>query len=331
MVCMQKFQLRAWGLVGLLGWSVAALASGHGSVPLLIDLEKEAEQNSHAVSTHTKSHEKSKPAVTSHQAKPHSNTHQANKSTHSKSTHAVHWSYSGEGGPSHWGDLDPKYQMCKIGRNQSPVNLMDKTAVNTVGLPGFDVYYRDAPMKIIYNGHTLQINYPLGSYISINGNRYELLQFHFHTPSEHQKNGFNYPMEMHIVHKDGQGNLAVIGILFQEGEENEDLADIIRYLPKDTGKEHLHKYVKVNPVKFFPESKLFYKYSGSLTTPPCSEGVYWMVFKQPVEASAEQLQAMKALMGDNNRPVQPYFSRSILKSWNGAPAAMDMMPLTPGY
>jgi carbonic anhydrase len=234
-------------------------------------------------------------------------------------TTAVHWSYEGEGRPEKWGDLDPKFIQCKIGKNQSPINIRDKKSIGTTNLPGFDVHYRTVPMKIIYNGHALQINYPLGSYININDHRYELLQFHFHTPSEHQKEGFNYPMEMHIVHKDGDGNLAVIGILFQEGAENEALQDIITHLPKDTGKQHLHKLVSVNPADFFPQSKLFYKYSGSLTTPPCSEGVYWMVFKQPVEASAEQLEAMKILMGENNRPVQPHYARDVLKSWAEMP------------
>jgi len=310
--------------------SGAVIAAGHGSghdpVPLLIDLEKEAEQNAHATSSHKKTEAHKTPKEhAGHQPKTtlHKTAHAPVKKP---GAHKIHWQYEGLEGPAHWGDLDPKFISCKIGRNQSPINIKDKTAINTVGLPGFDVYYRSAPMRIIYNGHALQINYPLGSYITINGNRYELLQFHFHTPSEHQKNGFNYPMEMQIVHKDGDGNLAVIGILFQEGKKNDALSDIIRYLPKDVGKEHLHKFAKVNPVDYFPKRKLFYKYSGSLTTPPCSEGVYWMVFKDPIEASPEQLAAMHALMGDNNRPVQPHYSRSVLKSWN-AVHSMDMIPL----
>ena len=307
-------------------WAVAAEHSAE--VPPLIDLEKEAAQNAHASAEHKapqapKAHKSTQ--ATAHPSEP---AHPAeNPKTAQKSTHKAHWSYEGAEGPEHWGDLDPKFISCKIGRNQSPINIKDKTAVNTVGLPGMDVYYQPALLHIINNGHTVQVNYPLGSYIVINGDRYELLQFHFHTPSEHQKNGFNYPMEMHIVHKDGDGNLAVIGILFKEGKENDALADIIRYLPKDIGKEHLHKYVKVNPVDFFPKRKLFYKYSGSLTTPPCSEGVYWIVFKDPIEASAEQIAAMHAILGNNNRPVQPHYARHVLKSWNATRAnTMDMVP-----
>lgn len=310
-------------VMGMSSGVAIAAAQGSGQVPLLIDLEKEAEQNAHATSSHK---EAEVPKTPGHQ--PEKISHKVAHAPVKKSgTHKVHWQYEGLEGPAHWGDLDPKFISCKIGRNQSPINIKDKTAINTVGLPGFDVYYRPVSMRIIYNGHALQINYPLGSYITISGNRYELLQFHFHTPSEHQKNGFNYPMEMHLVHKDGDGNLAVIGILFQEGKENDALSDIIRYLPKDVGKEHLHKFAKVNPVDYFPKRKLFYKYSGSLTTPPCSEGVYWMVFKDPIEASPEQLAAMHALMGDNNRPVQSHYSRSVLKSWN-AVRSMDMIPLS---
>jgi len=230
--------------------------------------------------------------------------------------HAVHWGYSGNEGPSHWGDLSPKNLSCKEGKNQSPINLKDKTAVSTTGLGGLDIYYRDVPLKVINNGHTVQVNYPLGSYIKVGGDRYELLQFHFHTPSEHQKDGFNYPMEAHLVHKDGEGNLAVLGIIFQEGEENPALNILLSNLPKKVGKLEIHRRASLNPARFLPGNTEFYKYSGSLTTPPCSEGVYWMVFKQPIDVSAEQIQKMNELMGDNARPVQPNYARSLLKSWS---------------
>lgn len=231
-------------------------------------------------------------------------------------THTGHWGYSGNEGPSHWGDLAPENLSCKEGKNQSPVNLKDKAALGTTGLGELDIYYRDVPLKVINNGHTVQVNYPLGSYIKVGGDRYELLQFHFHTPSEHQKDGFNYPMEVHLVHKDGEGNLAVLGIIFQEGAENPALNILLANLPKKVGKVEIHRRASLNPAKFLPGNTEFYKYSGSLTTPPCTEGVYWMVFKQPVDASAEQIQKMNELMGDNARPVQPNYARSVLKSWS---------------
>ena len=238
----------------------------------------------------------------------------------SDKTHKVHWSYSGETGPKYWSELTPENQTCKSGKNQSPIDLRDKGAVGTNGLASLDVAYRDVPLKVINNGHTIQVNYPLGSYIKVGGHRYELLQFHFHTPSEHMKEGFNYPMEVHLVHKDGDGNLAVIGIIFQEGEENEALDQLLPYLPKQVGKQMIHRGESLNPRYFFPGNQEFYKYSGSLTTPPCSEGVYWMVFKHTIEASFEQIKQMNELMGENSRPVQPQNARTTLKSW---PAPVD--------
>ena len=241
-----------------------------------------------------------------------------------KEAHPPHWAYSGSEGPRYWGELAKEFGLCKTGKNQSPIDLKESTAVGTTGLPGFDVYYRDVPMKIINNGHTIQVSVPLGSYIKIGDHRFELLQYHFHTPSEHQKNGFNYPMEVHLVHKDGDGNLAVIGVIFQEGKENEYLADMLMHLPKEVGKEQIVKTVTVNPSKMFPMNKQFFKYSGSLTTPPCSEGVYWMVFKEPVEVSPEQIQQMNEIMGENARPVQPQNSRSLLKSYPDRDAQNQM-------
>ena len=229
----------------------------------------------------------------------------------------AHWSYTGHTGPAYWGDLDPKFATCKTGRNQSPVNLEDATSVGTVGLPAVDIVYAKPALNVINNGHTVQVNYPAGSHISIGGHRYELLQFHFHTPSEHQRNGENLPMEMHLVHKDAHGNLAVIGILYQIGAANPELQKLIDNLPHDIGRAHTHANVHIDLTRFIPQDKRFFKYSGSLTTPPCSEGVYWMVFRQPIEASEAQIAALQKLLGHNNRPVQPHFARHMLRSWAG--------------
>ncbi|WP_294945462.1 carbonic anhydrase [Sulfurivirga sp.] len=231
--------------------------------------------------------------------------------------HTAHWGYEGATGPAHWGDLDPGFSTCKTGRNQSPVNLDDTLAVGTVGLPAVDIAYGTPALNVINNGHTVQVNYPAGSYIKVGGHRFDLLQFHFHTPSEHQHNGENLPMEMHLVHKDAHGNLAVIGILYRTGAENPELQKLIDHLPADIGKAHTHEQVHIDLTKFFPHDRRFYKYSGSLTTPPCSEGVYWMVFRQPIEASEAQIAALQKLLGHNNRPVQPHYARHMLKSWSG--------------
>lgn len=225
------------------------------------------------------------------------------------------WSYSGKNGPRYWADLSPENALCKAGKNQSPINLKDKAALGTVGLPSLDIYYRDVPLKVINNGRTVQVNYPLGSYIKLGTDRYELLHFHFHTPSEHQKDGFSYPMEVQLVHRDGEGNFAVLAVIFQEGAFNPALNILLKNLPKKVGKQEIHRRASLNPAKFLPGNTEFYKYSGSLTTPPCSEGVLWMVFKQPIDASAEQIQILNDIMGNNARPIQSNYSRSLLKSW----------------
>lgn len=237
----------------------------------------------------------------------------------------THWSYSGDTGPRHWGDLAPENIQCKAGKNQSPIDLRDKHGVGTSGLPELEIRYRDVPLKVINTGNTLQVNYPLGSYIKLGTERYELMNFQFKTPSEHKKEGFNYPMEVQLVHQDGDGNVAMIGIIFQEGEENEHLQTLLDNLPKEINKQEIHKETNLNPVMFFPGNTDFYKYSGSLTTPPCSEGVYWMVFKHTIEASAEQIQQMNEVMGENSRPVQEANSRTLLKSW------MEQMQEPPMY
>ena len=225
------------------------------------------------------------------------------------------WSYSGDTGPRYWADLSAENMQCATGKNQSPVDLRDKHGVGTTGLPELDIRYRDVALKVINTGKSLQVNYPLGSYIKVGGQRYELMNFNFHTPSEHKKEGFNYPMEVQLVHKDGDGNHAVIAIIFQEGEENEQLQVLLDNLPKQINKQEIHRGETLNPVMFFPGNTDFYKYSGSLTTPPCTEGVYWMIFKHPIEASAEQIQEMSEVMGDNSRPVQRIGARTLLKSW----------------
>lgn len=227
----------------------------------------------------------------------------------------VEWGYSGDYAPKYWDKLSPEFALCGTGKNQSPIDLRDKNALGTQGLSGLDIAYKEVPLKIINDGHAVQVNYPLGSYIKVGEQRYELMQYHFHTPSEHYKEGFAYPMEIQFVHRDGDGNIVIMAVLFQEGERNPNLNALLARLPKEVGKEMLHREVRLNPATFLPANTEFYKYNGSLTTPPCSEGVYWMVFKQPIEASAGQIRQLSTLMGENARPVQPLFARDLLKSW----------------
>lgn len=234
---------------------------------------------------------------------------------HTTHEHQAHWTYSGDTGPAHWGDLSPKFSLCKSGKNQSPIDVTESVAVGTTRLAGLDVFYKPATLKIVNNGHTIQVNYPVGSYIKIGHHRYDLLQYHFHTPSEHTRNGVHYPLEMHLVHKDHDGNLAVISVLFEEGKMNPFLDKIILNAPIKLNAPRLAKKITFSPTQFFPKNKTFFKYSGSLTTPPCSEGVYWIVFKYTAQASAGQIQDIQNMLGNNNRPVQPPYARSLLKSY----------------
>ncbi|MBK3331479.1 carbonic anhydrase family protein [Persephonella atlantica] len=222
---------------------------------------------------------------------------------------AGHWSYHGETGPQHWGDLKSEYIMCKIGKNQSPVDL---SRIVEADLKKLQINYSSGGNSVTNNGHTIKVSYEPGSYIVVDGIRFELKQFHFHAPSEHKVKGKSYPFEAHFVHADKDGNLAVIGVLFKEGKKNPVIEKIWKNLP-ETGKTVKLAH-KVNAYDLLPEEKKYYRYSGSLTTPPCSEGVRWIVMKEEMELSKEQIQKFRELMGgDTNRPVQPLNARMILE------------------
>lgn len=289
---------------------LGVLMNAHAQDAPLLDLGAELESIKETNQPAQTAPKKNQPAD-SQSAKPSAKTVKQHDSDHQ-----AHWSYAGDTAPRYWGELSPEFATCNNGKNQSPIDLRDATALGTQGLASLDIVYKPVPLKIINNGHSVQVNYPLGSYIKVGDHRFELMQYHFHTPSEHYKEGFAYPMEMQFVHRDGDGNLAVMAVLFQEGERNPNLDSLLKRLPKEAGKQEIFNDLKLNPVNFIPANTEFYKYSGSLTTPPCTEGMYWMVFKHPIEASAEQIMKMNELMGENARPVQPMFSRDLLKSWS---------------
>jgi carbonic anhydrase len=220
--------------------------------------------------------------------------------------HPPHWTYEGEEGPSRWGELDAGYATCGTGHEQSPIDIVNPTEQD---LANISFHYQPSEMNILNNGHTVQVNYDAGSYIELDSVRYDVAQFHYHAPSEHTVNGESFPAEIHIVHKNADGNLAVVGILLKEGSESNAFAPFINNLPasetevKDAG-------VKVDAAGFLPEVQTTYRYDGSLTTPPCSEGVQWLVMTTPVELSSEQLNTLGSIFELNNRPVQPLGERT---------------------
>ncbi len=221
-----------------------------------------------------------------------------------------HWGYSGDVGPAHWGDLSEKNQMCKLGQNQSPINL---TGFTEAEMKPFSLSYNALATTFINNGHTIQVNFDEGSTLTIDGKDFVLKQFHFHTPSENQLDGKNLPMEAHLVHVAKDGSLAVIAVLFKDGKENATIKKLMAHLPVHKGDKIDIKSEKINALELLPENKDYFRFSGSLTTPPCSEGVRWLVIKTPVEISKEQFEAFHKILGNNNRPVQPINARKVLQ------------------
>ncbi|MBK1649203.1 carbonic anhydrase [Rhabdochromatium marinum] len=221
-----------------------------------------------------------------------------------------HWGYEGEEGPSHWGELDANYAVCASGRNQAPIDVHDAVDAE---LPPVEFHYKAGGWDEVNNGHSIQVNYQPGSSIKVNGHRYELKQFHFHTPSENHVEGHEFPLEAHLVHADADGNLAVIAVMFEQGETNQALADAWEEMPEHADEHHklLHQ---VSAEALLPSSHEYYRFNGSLTTPPCSEGVLWLVMKEPVTASAEQIEHFAKVMGHpNNRPIQPTNARMVVQ------------------
>jgi len=225
----------------------------------------------------------------------------------------VHWSYSGHGGPEHWGELKPEFDTCTSGKQQSPIDLAQ---ANTVGQIAVSAAYKAAPLTILNNGHTVQVNFPAGSTLTSAGHEFYLLQVHFHTPSEEAINGKRFPMVAHFVHKDAKGALGVLGVLFEEGAANAELAKIIAAAPKYEKAAASVAGVVINPADLIPSTLNVYRFQGSLTTPPCSEGVNWHVAQATVTASADQIRAMTSIMGNNARPIQPLNGRLVVAPAN---------------
>lgn len=219
------------------------------------------------------------------------------------------WKYSGEAGPDHWASLSPEFGPC-AGKNQSPINL---TGFIDAKLKPIAFSYKAGVSEILNNGHTIQLNSQPGSGITVDGTRFDLKQLHFHVPSENQLNGKSFAMEAHLVHADHDGNLAVVAVMFDEGKPNAAIEQAWAQLPKSEG-EHLALASQVSPLGVLPKNRAYYRFNGSLTTPPCSEGVRWLVMKQPMTASKAQIEEFAHVIHHpNNRPVQALNARAVLR------------------
>jgi carbonic anhydrase len=223
----------------------------------------------------------------------------------------VHWSYEGESGPEHWGDLSPDFAACAKGVEQSPVDIPASTPVNPADIA---FSYRPSAVNIFNNGHTVQVNYDQGSSITLDGATYNLVQFHFHAASEHAIGGAHQPLEIHLVHRNAQGGLAVVGVLLKAGAENAAYAPVLQNLPAQESQPAPVAGATVNAGKLLPAQRSYWRYDGSLTTPPCTEGVKWLVMNTPVELSEAQIAAFTSVFQNDARPVQPFNSRTFLLS-----------------
>ncbi len=221
----------------------------------------------------------------------------------------AHWSYSGHGGPEHWAELEKDFGTCKLGNQQSPINIETKNTAKAP-LPAIRTSYTASEAELVNNGHTIQINLSKGGSAALSNGDYELLQFHFHTPSEEKIDGKAYPLVAHFVHKNNADKLAVIAVMFKEGRENAALKDVFAKLPAKEAKEPLAE--KFDATKLLPQSLGYFSFTGSLTTPPCSEGVSWHVLKAPVEMSKVQIAAFRKVFAMNARPVQPLNGRKVV-------------------
>ncbi len=218
------------------------------------------------------------------------------------------WSYSGATGPEHWSEVSTT---CGVGKAQSPIDILHAEKKR---LPAIEFAYHSSPLKVINNGHTIQANYASGSSITVDGKTYELVQFHFHHLSETEINGQHSPMELHLVHKDKDGNLAVVAVLLNEGPPNPTVSTIWAHLPPEEGKEFAPEHVEIEAAHLLPANHRYYTFQGSLTTPPCSENVSWLVLAKPMTLSKEQIAKFAAIYPNNARPVQPLNGRTVFKS-----------------
>lgn len=227
-----------------------------------------------------------------------------------KPSHPGHWSYGGEGGPEHWGALAPENKPCSAGGQQSPIDLTSPLSAN-VATP-VRSWSPVHAAQVVNNGHTLQVNVSGPGSLKLAGKEYSLKQFHFHHPSEHTIDGKSFPLEVHFVHAASDGDLAVIGVMFEAGAVNPALNPIWAVAPAKEGKAEAAGEIDVSA--FLPSDASVFRYEGSLTTPPCSETVHWTVMSTPITASASQIAAFAQLFPWNARPVQPLNRRYVLKT-----------------
>ena len=228
---------------------------------------------------------------------------------HKKDCKDVHWTHhKGENGPENWKNLCDGFSDCG-GKSQSPINIVTQDVVKSKDLKALKFNYGKSKIDIINNEHSVQFNVNGKNIVNLNGKDYKLLQFHYHSLSEHTINGKHFPLEVHFVHKHSDTDFAVLGIMFIEGKENKLFKKYLNKFPTEKGEYKTEETIDL--LSLFPENKDYYYYNGSFTTPPCSEIVSWYVLKNPIEASTEQIEKFSKILNNNYRPILPINNREI--------------------
>jgi carbonic anhydrase len=222
----------------------------------------------------------------------------------------AHWSYEGPTGPNKWDGLDAASKVCGLGDQQSPINIGETIAAQ---LPSLEIAWSKKVETIVHNGHTIQLQPAAGGTLKINDQSYKLVQFHFHHPSEHRIGGKSLPMEVHFVHGNATGALAVIGVLMTSGGMNPAFSKIAANMPRKAGPA-IAADPAIDPAGLLPATRNYYNYEGSLTTPPCSQTVKWILLTEPLAVAEADIAAFAKLFPLNARPIQKINRRFVLRS-----------------
>lgn len=222
----------------------------------------------------------------------------------------AHWSYEGDTGPETWGRLKPDFTACAIGKRQSPINIEDSATLQGPAEP-LQFHYQASGASVVNNGHTIQVDMLGENFVTLRGSNYKLVQLHFHHPSEERVNFKSFAMVAHLVHKNAEGQLAVVAVLLDPGAANAVINTVWTYMPLDSGDRVRMPTDALDLTALLPQDQRYYQFLGSLTTPPCTEGVLWIVLKAPTSISREQIKLFAQLFPNNARPVQPLNGRPV--------------------
>ena len=236
--------------------------------------------------------------------------HETQAGTNSHVGSEWHWSYEGDTGPQAWSKLKPEFDLCAVGKRQSPINIDDSSTLQGPA-EALQFNYLPSTGSVVNNGHTIQVDLLGDNAITVRGSSFKLIQFHFHRPSEERVNFRSFAMVAHLVHQNAEGQLAKVAVLLEPGAANPLINKVWTYMPLDKGDRVRMPVDLLDINELLPKDQRYYQFMGSLTTPPCTEGVLWMVLKTPVTVSREQLKLFAQLFPNNARPVQPINGRPV--------------------